>query len=193
MVGTSEKRNGKVDRLSEIAGTPDKVEQVKVSPPNMRTIKRTRRPPRDYDDDFKGSIHKASEGFYGIPASAFRAAAISACRLVGFKMTIAKLSIFIEADGYDEVDATPLVKIDGKPEKHVMMGRNADMSPDVRVRALYKKWSAVLVVRFDEDQFSLTDIVNLFARIGSQVGVGEGRPDSKQSAGLGFGTFAIEN
>ena len=32
---------------------------------------------------------------------------------------------------------------------------------------------------------------NLIARVGMQVGVGEGRPDSKQSAGLGFGLFDV--
>jgi hypothetical protein len=35
------------------------------------------------------------------------------------------------------------------------------------------------------------DIANLIARVGLQVGIGEGRPDSKQSAGLGFGLFEI--
>ena len=33
--------------------------------------------------------------------------------------------------------------------------------------------------------------MNLMARAGAQVGVGEGRPDSKTSAGLGFGTWEI--
>ena len=36
------------------------------------------------------------------------------------------------------------------------------------------------------------DIVNLISRVGMQVGIGEGRPDSKQSAGLGFGLFEID-
>jgi len=36
------------------------------------------------------------------------------------------------------------------------------------------------------------DVVNLIARVGMQVGIGEGRPDSKASAGLGFGLFEIE-
>ena len=156
--------------------------------------KKASHPPRDYDDDFKGAIHKSADGWYGIPATAFRQAAISACRLVNFKATLAKLSIFIDAEGYDEVDSTPLVRIDSKPEKHVMMGRNSDMNrtPDVRVRAIYKKWSATLTVRFDEDQFHTADVVNLFMRIGQQVGVGEGRPDSRNSAGMGLGTFDVQ-
>ena len=35
------------------------------------------------------------------------------------------------------------------------------------------------------------DVVNLMARVGMQVGIGEGRPDSKASAGLGNGLFQI--
>ena len=47
---------------------------------------------RDFDDDFEQAKHVSTEGWIGIPASAFRQAMISACRLVGFKMTLAKLS-----------------------------------------------------------------------------------------------------
>jgi hypothetical protein len=36
------------------------------------------------------------------------------------------------------------------------------------------------------------DIVNLLARMGEQVGIGEGRADSRNSAGLGFGAFKVE-
>jgi hypothetical protein len=154
--------------------------------------KRAKREPRDFEGDFEGSIHRISKDVYGIPAAAFRAAAISACRLVGFKMTIAKLSVFILADGYDMIDGTALVKINGTPEKHTMMGRNADGGVNVRIRAIYKEWSATVRVKFDEDQFKLVDVVNLFSRIGQQIGIGEGRPDSKNSAGMGLGTFALE-
>ena len=58
---------------------------------------------RDFDDDFEQAKHISTEGWVGIPAGSFRAAMISACRLVGFKMTLAKLSCFIIADGYDKV------------------------------------------------------------------------------------------
>jgi len=33
--------------------------------------------------------------------------------------------------------------------------------------------------------------VNLIARAGEQVGIGEGRPYSKQSNGLGYGIFKV--
>lgn len=134
-------------------------------------------------------MHVSTEGWYGIPASAFRNALISACRLVGYKMTLAKLSVFVEADGFDRVDGVPLVKINGTPEPLTMSVRNA--TGDLRVRAMWREWSAVIRVTFDEDQFSPDDVANLLLRAGKQVGIGEGRPDSKSSAGMGWGTFTI--
>lgn len=148
---------------------------------------------RDFDDDFEQAMHKSTEGWVGIPAGAFRAAMISACRLVGFKMTLAKLSVFIEADGIDAVDGVPLVKIEGTPEKNIMAVRNATGVADIRCRPMWKEWSLKLRVRYDEDQFSLQDISNLLSRVGQQVGLGEGRNDSRASAGLGWGCFKLED
>jgi hypothetical protein len=148
---------------------------------------------RDFDDDFKQAMHISEKGWVGVPAGSFRAAMISACRLVGFRMTLAKLSVFIEADGIDSVDGVPLVKIEGKPQKSLMAVRNQTGVADLRMRPMWKEWSIKLRVRFDEDQFSLQDISNLLMRVGQQVGIGEGRPDSRESAGLGWGCFKLED
>jgi hypothetical protein len=147
---------------------------------------------RDFDEDFRQAMHYAEEGWNGIPASAFRAGMISACRLVGFKMTLAKLSVFVQADGFDRVDGVPLIKIEGEPEPHRMHVRNATGVADLRVRAKFWPWTASLRISYDAGQFSTTDIANLILRVGAQVGIGEGRPDSKSSAGMGWGTFSIE-
>lgn len=147
---------------------------------------------RDFDEDFRQSLHVSDEGWNGIPASAFRNAMISACRLVGFKMTLAKLSVFVLPDGFDKVDGVPLIKIEGEPEPHIMHARNATGVCDLRVRAKYWPWSAVVRIQYDADQFSATDTANLMHRVGTQVGIGEGRPDSKMSAGMGWGTFKLD-
>lgn len=148
---------------------------------------------RDYDKDCLEATYFLPDGSYGIPASAFRQAMISACRLVNAKMTLAKMSVFIEADGLDRQDnATPLIKLEGECIRHDMHVRNATGVVDVRSRPLWKPgWTANVRIRYDEDQFTGNDIANLMARVGSQVGIGEGRPDSKSSAGLGFGLFTI--
>ena len=150
-----------------------------------------KRDPRDYKADFEGAKHVSTDGWCGIPAGALRTAAISACRLVGYKMTLAKLSFFVEPDGFDKVDAIPLVRIYGLPEQYEAAMRPQMGGMDIRVRPMWRAWTAKIKVRFDADQFKLADIVNLMTRVGQQVGIGEGRPDSRDSAGVGWGLFSI--
>lgn len=147
---------------------------------------------KDIDALFKNALHVSTEGWYGIPCAAFRNAAISACRVVGYKMTLAKMAIFVEADGYEKEDETPLVRITkGEPILHSGHVRNATGVIDIRIRAMFKEWACSPRVRFDADLFKVADIVNLMYRAGQQVGVGEGRPDSRESAGMGFGLFTV--
>ena len=109
-------------------------------------------------------------------------------------MTLAKMSIFVEADGWDaSAPQIPLVRIHGEPVKQEDMARVETGQPYVTVRAAYHKWRAKIVIRWDADQFTLEDIGNLLARVGMQVGIGEGRPDSKNSTGMGWGTVEIVN
>jgi hypothetical protein len=136
-------------------------------------------------------MHISTQGWCGVPAGAFRQAMISACRLVGFKMTLAKLSLFVIADGIDKVDGIPLVKFEGTPERVDMAVRNATGVADIRVRPMWREWTMSLTIRYDGDQFTAQDVTNLLSRVGMQVGIGEGRPDSRESAGLGWGTFEI--
>jgi len=146
---------------------------------------------RDYDKETEEARYRSGEKWEGVNAAAFRAGMISACRLVGFKMTLAKLSTFVEADGYDVQDGIPLVRIYGKSETYTAHTRNATGVVDVRSRPMYREWACKLRVRYDMDQFSAQDVYNLVARVGGQVGLCEGRPDSKASAGCGFGTFEV--
>jgi len=105
-------------------------------------------------------------------------------------MTRAKLSVFILHDGIDEREGMPLVKITkGTPERNLAPVRLANGNVDIAVRPLWREWQATLRIRYDADQFTLEDVANLLERAGMQVGVGEGRPDSKDSAGIGYGTF----
>lgn len=152
-----------------------------------------KREAKDFKQAYEGAMHRAPDGWIGIPAPAFRAAMISACRIVGFFKTMARLSVFVEEDGLDAVDGTPLVRITvGEPtyvEHHV---RNATGVVDLRPRPMWAPgWRAEVRVRWDLDQFSIEDTTNLLTRAGLQVGVGEGRPDSRNSAGMGWGLFRV--
>lgn len=148
---------------------------------------------KDFESLWREVAYQSPDGWFGVNASAFRKASISACRLVNFKMTLAKLTIFIEADGFDSEEGTPLVRItQGEPEPSYMNVRLPNGSMDIRARPLWRAgWQMQPRVRWDTAQFSLEDITNLFARVGMQVGIGEGRPDSQGSAGIGYGLFEI--
>lgn len=154
--------------------------------------KNRRKDPKDFDAAYQGARHISRDGWDGVTCATFRNAMISACRLVGFKMTIGKLSVFIEADGNSTV-GTPLVRIYGEPVPFEAAVRNASGVADIRIRPRWDEWTAKLRVRYDREQFSDMDVINLLVRAGAQCGVCEGRPDSSNSFGQGWGLFEIDN
>lgn len=153
-----------------------------------------KREAKDFDQVYRDAIHYSDDGWVGIPAPGIRAALVSACRMAGFQMTKAKLAVFVEADGFDETDQTPLVRITkGEPELHETYVRNETGVVDLRPRPMWRAgWEAVVRLRFDADMFTAQDVANLLYRAGMQVGIGEGRPDSKKSCGQGWGLFEIK-
>lgn len=157
--------------------------------------KKVKRDAKDFDACVREATHFSTEGWAGLPASAFRAGLISTCRLLGFPMTLAKLSVFVIADGYerDRFGVTPLVKITkGKPKRTDFAVRNATGVADIRPRPMWDEgWEATVRIKYDADQFTASDVANLLHRMGEQVGIGAGRHDSKESAGMGWGCFKI--
>lgn len=148
----------------------------------------------DTEATYNQARYVSNDGWDGFNVASIRCGLISACRLVGFKMTLAKLSVFVEADGRDATEPEfGLIRIYGKPRKTEMVARVETGQAYVTIRPSYDDWYAKVRIRFDADQFTIQDITNLLARVGEQVGIGEGRPDSKNSAGMGWGTFRIQN
>lgn len=150
------------------------------------------RDPKLTDESYDEARYISSDGWDGFHAGAIRSAMISACRLVNFKMTLAKLSVFIIQDGWDHKEPQiPLVRIYGEPQKQEDIARVETGQPYVTVRAAYHNWSSKVRIRWDADQFTIDDVFNLLTRVGLQVGICEGRPDSKKSAGMGWGLFEV--
>ena len=98
--------------------------------------------------------------------------------------------MFVEADGFDIIDGTPLVKIVGEPRIHEALVRNASGVADICWCSMWDQWFATVNLRWDEDQFLSTDIYNLMLRAGLQVGIGEGRPDSLELQWPWLGSFS---
>ena len=179
-----------MNRFSAKAQEEMKAKQEAGSTSSSKKIREA----KDFTALFEGAKHVSTEGWEGIHAAAFRNGAISACRAVGFKMTHAKLAFMVIQDGLDRVDSAPLVRLtEGVAEEWIAPTRNATGVIDLRARPMYKTWAASLKIRYDAGMLSDADVTNLIARVGLQVGIGEGRPDSKMSAGLGYGLFEIVN
>lgn len=170
--------------------------QIKKDQENPEEKKRGKKhEAKDFKAMFQGARHISRQGWDGFPASAIRTGAIDACRLVGYKMTLAKMSFFVKADGFDRVSGQPLIKITkGKPryvEHYVRVGPNKDKA-DIHARPMWDEgWEAIIRIKYDADQFDEKSVASLLMRVGAQVGIGEGRAFSKSSAGMGWGEFEI--
>jgi hypothetical protein len=169
-------------------------------PGESRKGKNAKRPPKQLFSEWRDKLYTAKtinpdtgeeETWYGLNASAFRNAMIDCCRTAGFEMTKAKLCIFTDADGYDMHTQTPLVRIYGTPHSFESYARNADLSIDLRGRPMWDIWAMKLKLRYDADIFDFQSVYALLMRAGLTNGVGEGRANSKKSAGMGFGFFEI--
>lgn len=163
-----------------------------TTPKNQKKAK-TERAVRDFDADFQGARHISAEGWDGISAPALRSAMIDACRTAGLVMTKTKMAVFVIPDGFDKDDGTPLVKIISptEPKKSMLHVRVGNGTADIRVRPMWTEWSLNVTVEFDTDMITPDSVVNLLDRAGKQVGIGEGRPFSKTSCGMGWGTFEV--
>jgi hypothetical protein len=153
-----------------------------------------KRDPKNFHANFEAAKYKDSkDGWLGIPCTQIKNGLVDACRYVDFKMTLGKGSLFVETDGYDTTSHSPLIRITkGDPIYHEMPVRNQSGVADLRARPMWLPgWEAVVRIKFDADRFSLTDVYNLLVRVGIQIGIGEGRPFSPKSCGLGWGTFEV--
>jgi hypothetical protein len=152
-----------------------------------------KRPPKDYKAEFEAAKYYAKAGWEGLPCQQVRCAMIAACRYVsGFPMSKAKGAFFIIAHGRDSLDGTPLIKISGKSAHDTRPVRLESGVADLRNRPRYDEWWLDFSIQFDADMLSATDVANLLARAGAQVGIGELRPQSSNSFGGDFGLWTVE-
>lgn len=117
---------------------------------------------------------------FGLPVTAFKAAAIDAGFQQGIlaKKTTARGAFHIVGE---------FAEIEGTPEMREDMVRVGMGTADIRYRGEFKKWSTVLTIRYNPMAMSMAQIINLFNIGGFANGVGEWRP-SKDGA---FGTFHV--
>lgn len=164
---------------------------------------------KDPFDDFKSSLYPVvGTDNFGIPAPSFKACAVSAANAVELKMTQMRQAFHV-AHYVVPVFGVPLTDEqltewdreyikDMKPYHAKGISMRMDVVrlesgvADLRFRAWYPKWSAVLEVEYNPTMISLAQLVNLFRAGGLGCGVGEWRPSSPQCRSGEYGRFDIK-
>lgn len=129
----------------------------------------------------KPTMKDVEKAKFSFPAIAFKAAAVDGGYRSGVtaNKTASRGAFHIVGD---------MVEIIGTPEMREDMVRIGMGTADIRYRGEFKKWSAVLNVRYNADAMSMEQIVNLFNIGGFACGIGEWRPAKDGS----FGMYHVE-
>lgn len=141
---------------------------------------------RDPEADYQATIYRTPDG-YGFPTIAFKSATVGAARFFGKDVRMTDLRQFLFFKGIASADNTEiLTPITGEPRMREDMVR-VGMTTDLRYRAEFPEWSAILDVSFVTTSISRESVLSLIDAAGLGVGVGEWRPEKKGQNG----TFEI--
>lgn len=142
---------------------------------------------KDPQADYEASMYRLLDGGHGFPVMAFKSATVKGgARMFGtVAQTELRQMLTFMADGIG-TDGTQLVRISGEPRMGEDMVRLNGKTADIRYRAYYDEWGAILRVRFVPAIISADSIVALIDAGGTN-GVGEWRPEKNGS----FGTYEV--
>jgi hypothetical protein len=148
----------------------------------LKSKKGIREPQREAD----ACTYWLPDGRLGMPATAFKAAIISACRFFDKPtMTEAKLLVFVEGEGPEQ-----LVPVTGSVRLREDTPRNSNGGADLRYRNEISDWTATLRVRFVPTSISAESVAALVDAAG-RCGVGDWRPSAPKSSTGSYGTWRV--
>lgn len=145
---------------------------------------------KDPKADFEATRYLFEDGSGdGFPALAFKSATVKGgARVFGkaVKMTDLRQNLTFLVDGVGR-DGTPLTRLEvGEPTMREDMVRIAMGTADIRHRAEYAEWGAIIRVQFIPDLIDVESVIAL-VDAGGTNGVGEWRPEKNGS----FGTYEV--
>jgi hypothetical protein len=121
---------------------------------------------------------------FGFKACAFKAASVNACRLVdGISMVMAKQMFHVLGEFVEIIAPPPVMRED--------MVRLASGVADIRYRAEFDPWAALLPIRYNAEVCSQQQLANLLNLAGFSCGVGEWRPSAPKSCTGSYGMFEV--
>lgn len=147
---------------------------------------RAKKAPKDPVALYEASKYKLPDGRDGFPAVAFKASIVNAARQYdGVTMTQLKQCVMTLGEGPDQLVPLAYESVSMR-EDTVRISKTADL----RYRAQYNGWSAVLRIRTVAGQFDLESLLALVDAAGIG-GVGEWRPSAPNSSTGSYGCFEV--
>jgi hypothetical protein len=144
---------------------------------------------KDPQADFESSKYQLLDGRPGFPIMAFKSATVKGGgRIYGkaVKMTELRQNFTFLPDGIDAAGMQLAAIKSDEPIMREDMVRVGMGTADIRYRAEYREWSAVLKIQFVPSLIDLESVVAL-VDAGGTAGVGEWRPEKNGS----FGTYEV--
>lgn len=156
--------------------------------------------------DFEGSLYKVEGGGYGMPAPAFKAAAVGAANDVKMKMTESRRAFHVMTYTIPITGpkiTKPLNEWDekywDKLQPYLAHGIHMRQDlvrletgvADIRFRPEWTEWECDLTVEYNANVITLEQLVNLFHQGGYGSGIGEWRPSSPVCRSGEYGRFKI--
>lgn len=141
---------------------------------------------RDMREEALAATYRTAKGEHGIPVTALKASIIGAAHKdIGIEKTLVRKALFLVCN--DPGQVLPIKA--GEPIIREDMVRVGQGSADLRYRPQFAPgWECDVVVQYDADMLTQTDIVNLINRAGFGVGLCEFRPEK----GGDWGRFQVK-
>jgi hypothetical protein len=142
---------------------------------------------REPQTEAEACVYRCADGRPGIPATAFKAALVHACRLFDQpSMVEAKQLLFVVGD------ERGLVPFEGIPRLREDTPRNSNGSADLRYRYEFSDWTAQVVIRFIASSITPSSVATLLDAAGNG-GVGDWRPSAPKSCTGTAGTWMVDD
>lgn len=123
----------------------------------------------------------------GMPATAFKAALIGACRLFERPtMVEAKQLLYVVGEGPEQ-----LVEITGERVLREDTPRLPNGNADLRYRYAYRNWKATVTIAYPTQLLSQESVLALLDA-GGRGGIGDWRPSAPKSLTGTFGTWRVD-
>lgn len=164
----------------------EKSKRLMPGHPEGAEARREKKGLRTKEAEAEACLYRLPDGRQALPATAFKAAMVAACRFFDRpSMTEAKALFFVEGEGPEQ-----LVPFAGTPTLREDTPRNATGTADLRYRYSFFPWRAELTIRYMPSMVSESTIVALLDAAG-RVGIGDWRPGSPKSATGTYGQFRV--